>query len=47
MHDDAKLQPYLQFQDVSKAFGANVVLDRVSFDVLPGETVLQSWDAAE
>ena len=39
MPDDAKLQPYLQFQDVSKAFGDNVVLDRVSFDVLPGETV--------
>jgi phospholipid/cholesterol/gamma-HCH transport system ATP-binding protein len=39
MPDDAKPQPYLQFQDVSKAFGDNVVLDRVSFDVLPGETV--------
>ena len=38
MPDDAKSQPYIQFQDVSKAFG-NVVLDRVSFDVLPGETV--------
>ena len=39
MPDDAKPQPYLQFQDVSKAFGDNVVLDHVSFDVLPGETV--------
>lgn len=39
MPDDAKPQPYIQFQDVSKAFGGNVVLDRVSFDVLPGETV--------
>jgi phospholipid/cholesterol/gamma-HCH transport system ATP-binding protein len=39
MPDDAKPQPYIQFQDVSKAFGYNVVLDRVSFDVLPGETV--------
>jgi phospholipid/cholesterol/gamma-HCH transport system ATP-binding protein len=39
MPDDAKPQPYVQFQDVSKAFGDNVVLDRVSFDVLPGETV--------
>jgi phospholipid/cholesterol/gamma-HCH transport system ATP-binding protein len=39
MPDDAKPQPYIQFQDVSKAFGVNVVLDRVSFDVLPGETV--------
>ena len=39
MPDDAKPEPYIQFQDVSKAFGDNVVLDRVSFDVLPGETV--------
>src|ERR1700681_614379 len=39
MPDDAKPHPYLQFQDVSKAFGDNVVLDHVSFDVLPGETV--------
>ena len=39
MPDDATPQPYIQFQDVSKAFGDNVVLDRVSFDVVPGETV--------
>ncbi len=39
MPDDAKPHPYIQFQDVSKAFGDKVVLDRVSFDVLPGETV--------
>jgi phospholipid/cholesterol/gamma-HCH transport system ATP-binding protein len=39
MPDDAKPQPYIQFQEVSKAFGDNVVLDHVSFDVLPGETV--------
>jgi phospholipid/cholesterol/gamma-HCH transport system ATP-binding protein len=39
MPDDAKPHPYIQFQDVSKAFGDNVVLDHVSFDVLPGETV--------
>ena len=39
MPDDAQPQPYIQFHDVSKAFGDNVVLDRVSFDVLPGETV--------
>jgi phospholipid/cholesterol/gamma-HCH transport system ATP-binding protein len=39
MPDDAKPQPYIQFEDVSKAFGDNVVLDHVSFDVLPGETV--------
>ncbi|MEY2412280.1 MAG: phospholipid/cholesterol/gamma-HCH transport system ATP-binding protein [Acidobacteriaceae bacterium] len=31
--------PYIAFQDVSKAFGSNVVLDRVTFDVMPGETV--------
>jgi ABC-type transporter Mla maintaining outer membrane lipid asymmetry ATPase subunit MlaF/molybdopterin-guanine dinucleotide biosynthesis protein A len=31
--------PYVEFIDVSKAFGDNVVLNHVSFDVLPGETV--------
>jgi phospholipid/cholesterol/gamma-HCH transport system ATP-binding protein len=31
--------PYVEFRDVSKAFGDNVVLNHVSFDVLPGETV--------
>ena len=31
--------PFIEFKDVSKAFGENRVLDRVSFDVLPGETV--------
>jgi len=31
--------PYIEFREVSKAFGEKVVLDRVSFDVLPGETV--------
>jgi phospholipid/cholesterol/gamma-HCH transport system ATP-binding protein len=31
--------PYIQFNDVSKAFGDNVVLDHVCFDVLPAETV--------
>ncbi|HEV3511907.1 MAG TPA: ATP-binding cassette domain-containing protein [Candidatus Sulfotelmatobacter sp.] len=31
--------PYIEFCDVSKAFGDNVVLDRVSFDVLPSQTV--------
>jgi len=31
--------PYIEFKDVSKAFGDNVVLDHVSFDVLPAETV--------
>ena len=32
-------QPFIEFRDVSKAFGENRVLDHVSFDVLPGETV--------
>jgi phospholipid/cholesterol/gamma-HCH transport system ATP-binding protein len=31
--------PYIEFRDVSKAFGDNVVLDHVSFDVQAGETV--------
>ena len=30
---------YIEFKDVSKAFGDNRVLDRVSFDVKPAETV--------
>jgi len=33
------LSPYIEFKDVCKAFGDNVVLDSVSFDVLPGEMV--------
>src|ERR1035437_10182720 len=40
MPDDApKPAPYIQFKEVSKAFGDNVVLDHVTFDVLPAETV--------
>jgi phospholipid/cholesterol/gamma-HCH transport system ATP-binding protein len=39
MPDDAKPAPYIEFLEVSKAFGDNVVLDRVSFNVMPGETV--------
>ncbi|HVZ18774.1 MAG TPA: ATP-binding cassette domain-containing protein [Terriglobales bacterium] len=31
--------PYIEFKDVSKAFGSHVVLDHVSFDVMPGETL--------
>src|SRR5579872_4405362 len=31
--------PYIEFKDVSKAFGENRVLDHVSFEVLAGETV--------
>jgi phospholipid/cholesterol/gamma-HCH transport system ATP-binding protein len=32
-------QPYIEFREVSKAFGDKIVLDRVSFNVMPGETV--------
>src|SRR5579863_4437453 len=39
MPDDAQPAPYIEFRDVSKAFGDNVVLDHVSFNVLPAETV--------
>lgn len=39
MGDTPKSGPYIEFKDVSKAFGDNRVLDHVSFDVMPGETV--------
>src|ERR1700726_4656161 len=39
MATDSQLAPYIEFRDVSKAFGDNAVLDHVSFDVVPGETV--------
>ena len=32
-------KPYIEFQGVYKAFGSNCVLDGVSFNVMPGETV--------
>src|SRR5213075_536692 len=32
-------KPYIEFKGVSKAFGSHRVLDAVSFDVLPGETL--------
>ena len=34
-----KVVPFIAFEHVSKAFGDNVVLDDVSFFVLPGETL--------
>src|SRR3954451_2621960 len=34
-----KAVPYIEFQHVSKSFGEHRVLDHVSFDVMPGETV--------
>jgi phospholipid/cholesterol/gamma-HCH transport system ATP-binding protein len=33
------VRPYIEFREVSRAFGDKAVLDRVSFDVMPGETV--------
>jgi ABC-type transporter Mla maintaining outer membrane lipid asymmetry ATPase subunit MlaF len=33
------VRPYIEFKDVSKAFGDNRVLDHVSFFVVPGETL--------
>src|SRR6202451_2134819 len=32
-------RPYIEFDDVSKSFGENHVLDHVSFNVMPSETV--------
>jgi phospholipid/cholesterol/gamma-HCH transport system ATP-binding protein len=34
-----RVPPYIEFKDVSKAFGSREVLKNVSFDVLPGEMV--------
>jgi phospholipid/cholesterol/gamma-HCH transport system ATP-binding protein len=34
-----RVLPYIEFKDVSKAFGSLAVLKNVSFDVLPGEMV--------
>jgi phospholipid/cholesterol/gamma-HCH transport system ATP-binding protein len=36
---EEEAKPYIDFQNVHKAFGSNVVLDGVSFNVMPGETV--------
>jgi len=33
------LSPYIEFKNVSKAFGDRVVLQDVNFEVLPGEMV--------
>ncbi|MBV8208260.1 MAG: ATP-binding cassette domain-containing protein [Acidobacteria bacterium] len=38
MHSPAT-RPYIDFQAVSKSFGSHTVLDQVSFNVMPGETV--------
>lgn len=39
MSDPQPTGPYIEFKHVQKAFGSRVVLDDVSFSVLPGETV--------
>src|SRR5712672_2042811 len=36
---DTVQRPYIEFREASKAFGEKVILDRVSFDVMSGETV--------
>ncbi|HUS19557.1 MAG TPA: ATP-binding cassette domain-containing protein [Terriglobales bacterium] len=36
---DATARAYIEFKDVSKAFGSNHVLNHVSFFVMPGETL--------
>jgi phospholipid/cholesterol/gamma-HCH transport system ATP-binding protein len=33
------VKPYIEFREVSKAFGDKAVLDHVNFNVMPGETV--------
>jgi phospholipid/cholesterol/gamma-HCH transport system ATP-binding protein len=35
----SEIKPYIEFKHVSKAFGTKHILDDVSFDVLPGETM--------
>ncbi len=39
MSSNPQAGPYIEFKGVCKAFGENRVLDHVSFDVMPGETV--------
>lgn len=39
MNEQQQQQPYVELKHVSKSFGEHTVLDDVSFDVLPGETV--------
>ncbi|HZQ91124.1 MAG TPA: ATP-binding cassette domain-containing protein [Terriglobales bacterium] len=38
-HGHAADKPYIEFNDVSKSFGSRKVLDGVSFNVLPAETL--------
>jgi phospholipid/cholesterol/gamma-HCH transport system ATP-binding protein len=39
MGNNEQVAPYIEFEQVSKSFGNNLVLDRVSFNVMPAETV--------
>ena len=39
MMETAPAQPYIEFKDISKAFGSNHVLKHVNFYVMPGETL--------
>jgi phospholipid/cholesterol/gamma-HCH transport system ATP-binding protein len=39
MGNDEQVAPYIEFEQVSKFFGTKLVLDRVSFNVMPAETV--------
>ncbi len=34
-----EVRPYIEFKEVCKAFGSNVVLEHVNFDVPPGQTM--------
>src|ERR1700731_4556695 len=36
---ETSARPYIEFREFSKAFGDNVVLDRVVFNVVPAESV--------
>ena len=36
---ESQLGPYIEFKEVSKSFGSKRILDKVSFSVMPGETV--------
>ncbi|HYA26334.1 MAG TPA: ATP-binding cassette domain-containing protein, partial [Terriglobales bacterium] len=39
MSSNGQSGPYIDFEDVSKSFGDKHVLDHVSFNVMPSETV--------
>jgi len=39
MSGNGQAGPYIEFKEVTKAFGENRVLDHVSFDVMAAETV--------